>query len=232
MRFSIASLLVSISVLITLPAPVSAQDAEREPWELERVRLGASLTYSSFEQQVKSEVGGTSVEPLVVERAFGLHLTAVAKLWRFFRLGIFLQIDAGKRSAGRYEGLSATGEPEVTRLAGGRYWELWLGPLLRFQWRFLAAEIGYGLVGARRDHARTDLPDDTGGTDDAFRTSPRIAWHLALAAYAPLHEAVDLVIRVQYRVRYYDRRGGVSLEDGVVHGTQNLTPTIGFAWHH
>ncbi len=119
----------------------------------------------------------------------------------------------------------------MSQLASGRYWEVWLGPLLRFQWRFLAAEIGYGLVGARRDRARDDLADADGRATDAFRTSPRIAWHFALATYAPLHDALDLVIRVQYRVRYYDRRGGISLEDGVVHGTQNLTPTIGLAWH-
>lgn len=229
MRSSIT--LALLVVPMAFASSAVAQESEREPYELERVRLGASLTYSSFEQQVKSEVGGTSVEPLVVDRAFGLHVTATANLWRFFRLGIFFQIDAGKRSFGRYEGLTA-GEPDVTQLAGGRYWELWLGPLLRFQWRFLAAEIGYGLVGARRDRARTDLPDGTGSTDDAFRTSPKVAWHLAIAAYAPLHEAVDLVIRVQYRVRYYDRRAGTSLADGIVHGTQNLTPTIGLAWHH
>ncbi|MBO6933728.1 MAG: hypothetical protein JJ863_02095 [Deltaproteobacteria bacterium] len=214
--------------LFALASPAGAQ--EREPYQLERVRIGASLTYSSFEQQVKSEIGGTSVEPLVVDRAFGLHLTATANLWRFIRLGVFFQIDAGNRSMGRFEGLMA-GEPEVTQLIEGRYWEVWLGPLLRLQWRFLAAEIGYGLVGARRDRARVDLPDGAGGTSDPFRTSPRVAWHFALAAYAPVHPEIDIVIRVQYRVRYYDRRSSSSLENGVVHGTQNLTPTIGIAWH-
>jgi len=228
MRCSILPITLALSALLLSSTGV-AQEAEREPWELERVRLGASLTYSSFEQQVKAEVGGTAVQPLVVDRAFGLHVTATANLWRFFRLGIFVQLDAGKRSFGRYEGLT-DGEPEVTQLAGGRYWEVWLGPLLRFQWRFLAAEIGYGLVGARRDRARSDLPAE-GAAEDPFRTSPRIAWHLALAAYAPLLEGLDLVIRVQYRIRYYDRRAGLSLDEGVVHGTQNLTPTIGLAWH-
>ena len=153
MRCSILPITLALSALLLSSTGV-AQEAEREPWELERVRLGASLTYSSFEQQVKAEVGGTAVQPLVVDRAFGLHVTATANLWRFFRLGIFVQLDAGKRSFGRYEGLT-DGEPEVTQLAGGRYWEVWLGPLLRFQWRFLAAEIGYGLalmpLGARRD---------------------------------------------------------------------------------
>ena len=223
-----SAVLFSCLAILALASSASAQ--EREPYQLERVRIGASLTYSSFEQQVKSEVGGTSVEPLVVDRAFGLHLTATANLWRFIRFGVFFQVDSGKRSAGRFEGL-VDGEPDVTQLVGGRYWELWLGPLLRLQWRFLAAEIGYGLVGARRDRARVDLPDDMGGTSQAFRTSPRVAWHFALAAYAPVHPEIDIVIRVQYRVRYYDRRGGGGLDEGVVHGTQNLTPTVGIAWH-
>ena len=106
-----------------------------------------------------------------------------------------------------------------------------MGPLVRLQWRFLAAEFGYGLVGRRWDRARTDLPSASGDDDAPFRTSPSIAWHLGLVAYAPVHPEVDVVIRVQYRVRYYDRRAGEPLRDGVVHGTQSLTPTVGVAWH-
>jgi hypothetical protein len=41
---------------------------------------------------------------------------------------------------------------------------------------------------------------------------------------------LDLVLRLQYRIRYYDSRGSSALAGGAVHGTQNYTPFVGVAW--
>jgi hypothetical protein len=41
---------------------------------------------------------------------------------------------------------------------------------------------------------------------------------------------LDLVHRLQYRIRYYDSRGSSALAGGAVHGTQNYTPFVGVAW--
>jgi hypothetical protein len=120
---------------------------------------------------------------------------------------------------------AAVVEPEV----GGAYTELWLGPLVRAQWRGLFLEVGYGLFAIRADDGRGDLPASDGDATSAFRTLPSVAWVLALGGDVPLADRVDLVLRLEYRVRYYDRRGGDPLAGDVVHGTQNLTPFVGVA---
>ncbi len=46
----------------------------------------------------------------------------------------------------------------------------------------------------------------------------------------PASDELSVALRVEYRVRYYNRRGGHALADDTVHGTQNLTPFMGVAW--
>ena len=72
--------------------------------------------------------------------------------------------------------------------------------------------------------------DETGSTDDALRTIPTVAWMIGLGGAIEVHEGIDVVLRAQYRVRYYDRRGDTPLADELVHGTQNFTPFFGVAW--
>ena len=48
---------------------------------------------------------------------------------------------------------------------GGAFTEMWLGPYVRGQWRWLFAELGYGALGMRWDDARNDLPDEGGEVD-------------------------------------------------------------------
>lgn len=218
---------------IVCEAEPEESDEPEEPNTWERVseglRLDLGLTYATFEQQVKSEVGGVSVEPIASDQSFGLALTATYGIWKYIRLGVFFQLDMGSRFSARYAGLDAGGTPVINGRIGGSYREFWMGPLLRIQWKGIAAEFGYGALGVRSDDARDDLPTAAGETG-ALRTSPRIAWHAALSGYVPVHPHVDVVFRVQYRVRYYNRRSGESLASGVVHGTQNLTPTVGVSW--
>lgn len=63
-----------------------------------------------------------------------------------------------------------------------------------------------------------------------FRTHPTIAWMIGLGGTVPVTEALSVALRVEYRVRYYDRRGGHPLAEDAVHGTQNLTPFLGVAY--
>ena len=218
-----------IPILMLIASPALADDtwtnAEDERWRVE-----GALTFNRFEQQVKSEIGGMAVDPVVEESSFGLAFTATYNIWRFFRLGLYAQLDAGNRSAGRFTGLDADGNPIVAS-EGGRFVELWLGPVLRVQWRGLFGEFAYGALGIRRDRARDDLPDEDGEVDGLFRVSPRVAWSFGVGAFVPVHRNVDVVLRIQYRVRYYDQRGGSALANDVVHGTQNLAPFLGVAWH-
>jgi hypothetical protein len=215
---------------IVSTATLAAVPARAEP----RVRLDGGLTFSRFEQQVKTEVGGARGDRLVEEVSFGYlqALTYRALDWREFSLaaGGFMQIDAGKREAARFTTFAPDGTPQTSGRIGGAFVELWMGPLVRLEWRRVFVELGYGWYGARRDDARDDLPDEDGRVSGTLRTSASVAWTFAAGGRIPLSDSVDLALRLQYRIRYYDRRGGAALAGGAVHGTQNFTPFVGIAW--
>jgi hypothetical protein len=151
-------------------------------------------------------------------------------VWGPLSLGVFQQLDAGSRSASRFTAFGADGTPQVQGELGGSYLEMWLGPLLRARWEHLFVELGYGALGRRHDSARSDLVGEAGDTSGAFRTHPTIAWMIGLGGTVPVTEALSVALRVEYRVRYYNRRGAQPLADEAVHGTQNLTPFMGVAY--
>ena len=200
--------------------------AAQGPW-----RLDAGLTVSRFEQQVKTEVGGARGDRLVENSEIGLLHMLTYNVWGPLDVGVFQQLDAGKRSAGRFVAFDANGAPLVEGEIGGSYLEMWAGPVIRAHWRKLFVELGYGALGRRHDTARSDLPSESGDTSGALRTHPTIAWMFGLGGAVPVTDELSVALRVEYRVRYYDRRGGHELADETVHGTQNLTPFMGIAWN-
>ncbi|MFN3199500.1 MAG: hypothetical protein ACE366_13935 [Bradymonadia bacterium] len=214
--------------LLILSAP-TLSNAE-SPWPTESWRFDVGLTLSRFEQQVKSEIGGARGERLVEESRLGAVTYATWHAWGPLSVGGFLQYDAGTRRAGRFEGLDENNMTVVEGEVGGGFSELWLGPVVRGQWKQLYLELGYGLLGRRTDDARGDLPNTAGNVDDALETSPTVAWMFGLGAHVPITETLDVALRVNYRIRYYDQRGGKPLVDELVHGTQDITPFIGLSW--
>lgn len=214
---------VAASVVVTLATSRAALA------DVGRFRLDAGLTFARFEQQVKPEVGGARGERLVEETQFGFAQSLSYRVLGPLSAGAFMQFDAGRRVAARFSGFDADGRATTTGGIGGSYLELWMGPQLRVDWRSLFAEIGYGLYGVRSDGARDDLPAADGDRAGALRTSATVAWSFAVGARVPIVASVDLLLRMQYRVRYYVSRGGTRL-DGLVHGTQNVTPFVGIAW--
>jgi hypothetical protein len=195
-----------------------------------RVRLDGGFTFSRFEQQVKSEVGTEPGEKLVENTELGLLSMLGYRFWGPLSAGGFLQFDAGQRSAARFEGFDSEGRTVVSDEVGGSYYELWMGPFVRAEWRRLFAEIGYGAYGARHDTARDDLPSETGATSGILRTHPTIAWLFAIGGAVPVSDELAVVLRIEYRIRYYVTRSGDALKDEVVHGTQNVTPFMGVGW--
>jgi hypothetical protein len=212
---------------MSLLVPRAADAAESPPasW-----RLDGGLTLSRFEQQVKTEVGGARGERLVKETELGLAAFVTYRVFKPILAGLFVQFDLGSRSAGRFDAFDANNTPILKDTTGGSFTELWIGPLVRAEWRRLFVELGYGAFGVRDDGARSDLPAVDGTTDGAFTTSPTIAWLLALGGSVPLKDNLELVLRLEYRVRYYTKRGGNALKNNIVHGTQNLTPLVGVSW--
>jgi hypothetical protein len=227
----LATLLV-VGATTVAPSPAPAEQVAEEATE--RWRVDAGLTVRRFEQQFKVEVGGARGERLVQEQEVGLLTTATWRVWGPFSAGAYLRLDAGTREASRFTGFDEDGKATVAPTVGGDFTELWVGPLVRAQWRTLFAELGYGALGLRDDDARGDLTTADGDTSTALRTLPTVAWIANFGGGVPLTEELELVLRLEYRVRYYDRRGSDKLRtaegDEVVHGTQNLTPFVGVAW--
>ena len=195
------------------------------PW-----RLDSALTLQRFEQQVKTEVGGVRGERLVEQTHLGLMVMGSYTVWGPLSFGAYLQYDVGFRGAARFSTFAADGTAMVVDETGGAYQELWAGPFMRVHWQTLFAELGYGAVGIRDDEARDDLVDTEGNADDALRTLPSVAWFLGLGGGIPVSSNLEVVLRLEYRVRYYNRRGSLNLRDETVHGTQEFTPFAGVAW--
>ena len=201
-----------------------------EPQSRRMIRADAGLTFSRFEQQVKSEIGGARGERLVESSELGLLATGAYSLHELFELGLFAQGDLGFRSSARLVGFDANGAAQVGSRTGGSYQELWLGPLARGRYGPAFLELGWGALGLRWDDARDDLPSTTGDTAGALERSPAIAWLIAAGGAVPLTARLELVLRLEYRIRYYTSRGGQPLAGDIAHGTQNITPFMGVGY--
>ncbi len=216
---------VSTLCILILIAASAANADENRPLKLE-----GSLIVSAFQQQVKTEVGGESGDPLLTEFQIGLMAQGTWQIADFLTGGLYLRYDQGERSAARFDSFDDDNAARTTSRVGGSYSELWIGPILQFHWRQLRVALGYGALGIRADNGRSDLPSAAGDSEASFRTSPAVAWLLALGGAIPLDDNLDLVLKLEYRVRYYDERGGDPLFDTIEHGTQSIAPLIGLAW--
>ena len=114
----------------------------------------------------------------------------------------------------------------VTAETGGAYSELWFGPLVCAAAIFSELAMDCWVSEATMPAM---IYDEAGDTDNPLRTSKTVAWLLNLGGDVPINETVSLALRLEYRVRYYDRRDK-PLVDKLVHGTQNFTPFIGIGW--
>jgi hypothetical protein len=194
------------------------------------VTIEGGFVFTHFQQQIKANIGDPRGQRLVEENMFGLILSGTYAIHRMFALGAYAHFDRGKRALARFDGFDDEGKTQVRDYIGGYYTEFWFGPLAQFRWRTLTVEAGYALVGSRKDDGRSDIPTENGSTEGAFSTHPTIAWMFSLGAGVPLHANLDLTVKIQYRARYYHRRGGERLIDDIDHGTQSIVPLIGLAW--
>lgn len=213
-------------VAIVMCPPVTAQVDSLRP-----ITLSAGLTISAFQQQVKTEVGGETGDPLANDFQLGLLLSGTYRFTDYLSAGLYVRLDRGERRRALFAGFDENDAALVQNQVGGTYTELWFGPLLQFSWKLLRLDLGYGLIGSRSDKGRNDLPAADGDTSGAFSTSPTVAWLFALGADVPLSDRLDVVFKVEYRLRYYTERGGEPiLPQEVEHGTQSIAPVIGLAY--
>lgn len=212
----------SLSFLLGMLIPISAI-------ALQPVNLEPAITFSFFRQEVKNEIGGGNVARLSDDSQFGFSGISTYALWKWVHPGLFLQVDVGQRRATTFAGFAAPGGATTNEISG-LFTELWLGPLIRIPWRWFFFDAGYGALALRWDNARGDLPSSTGSASGAFSTDPLISWFVGLGGNVPLTGKLSVTLRFNYRIRYYDERGGSSLQGGVIHGTQDLTPFFGISY--
>ncbi len=226
MRIHIILVVLFVFPVTSLAVDDDGRKNSSTPWRVE-----AGFTYRHFQQQVKAEVGDPRGERLVNETEFGMMLFSAREVWGPISAGVYLQFDRGNRHAARFNTIDpSTGQTVTEDKIGGDFRELWVGPYLQVRWRAVFIEFGYGLFGTRSDDARTDLPSASGNTTDAFTFLPSIAWMVNFGGNVELIDRLDIVLRMEYRSRYYDKRGGERFKDDIEHGTQNWTPFVGVAW--
>ncbi|MBI3004818.1 MAG: hypothetical protein HYY49_05315 [Ignavibacteriales bacterium] len=211
------------AAIFSLRSTALAQDSTQ--WKLE---IGG--TFSTFQQQVKAEVGDPRGERLINETDVGVMMMGRYQILDFLSAGLFLQFDRGHRLAARFDGFNSEGMTVTKDKLGGNYSEAWFGPFVHFSWKNLFAEGGYGAFGRRSDDARGDLASSTGDTTSSFSLHPTIALLAALGAGVQITDDLDLIVRMEYRLRYYTMRGGNTLKNNIEHGTQNITPFVGVSW--
>ena len=200
------------------------------PQSKSKYSLDGGLIISHFQQQVKQDVGDPRGERLVYEYEFGLLLNGRYEINDYFSAGIFLRTDIGNREAALFDGFDNEGKTKVKNQLGGRYTEVWIGPEVMFQWKQLFAQVGYGLVGIRSDDGRTDIPSTTGDTVASFTTNPSISWLFSIGGFVPLSDKLEILLKLEYRLRYYNRRGGEPLISNIDFGTQSISPLVGVSW--
>lgn len=219
-----------IVLLALLSAQVNAQESDIAPSAMSKIRIDFSGTFTHFEQQLKTEIGGTKGELLIADTELALQLAATYQVNNYLSIGWYVQQDVGNRENAQFSMFDTKGATQVANLQGGRFNEFWTGPLVRGHYKQMFVELGYGLVGIRSDKARAAILKEDGTTDGDFSTSPTIAWMSSLGVNSPLTEKLDLLLKLQYRVRYYDSKGGQNLANKAVHGTQNFTPMLGLVY--
>lgn len=186
-----------------------------------------SFTYSHFEQQVKSMIGAPPGQKLSDITEFGFWLLGSRRISKVFSAGLYVEYDLGNRTMAQFNGFNSQGQTIVTNALGGTYSEFWMGPFVRFAYKSVFLDAGYGLVGLRNDNSRDDIVSSSGATTGTFSVNPSVAWFAGIGLKAPLGERLSLVVKVQYRFRYYDERNVDPLMNNIEHGTQNFSPFVG-----
>lgn len=193
-----------------------------------RVEVGALVSH--FQQQIKRAVGDPRGQRLVNEFQLGGLLSGIYRVQEFIHAGMFVRIDRGERFLANFSGFDSDGKTQTKDGIGGTYTELWIGPLIQLQWKQLTLDLGYAAYGARSDNARSDIMNINNSIGGSFSLHPKIAWLFSVGGSFTIFENIDLLMKIEYRPRYYSERGGSSLINNIEHGTQSIVPILGVAF--
>ena len=127
MKITSRSILFMIILLSGIDPLYSQKDSL---WSLEN-----GITFSHFEQQVKSKIGTPNGQKLSDISELGICLQVNRKIYKNISGGIYIEYDLGKRTMAEFNGFDSSGITQVTNSLGGNYSEFWLGPSLRCNWK-------------------------------------------------------------------------------------------------
>jgi hypothetical protein len=203
-----------------------AGDAEAED-DVGRVHLELALLPLVLVQQIE----GPSRDDLIT-RASGVALMfgAAYQPLPWLDVGLALQLDAGSVRHARFSRPDADGQASEVAVVEGGYWELWTSLMVRGHLGPMFLEIGWAPLILREDDARDDLVNTRGEADGLFVGSRSVAWTLGLGARIALAEALDLTLRLQFRIRYLVERGGEPLADDEETGQMVVWPFVGLRY--
>jgi hypothetical protein len=218
---------LNLIVFVMIFTNLNAQDVSGDDKEPSKFYAELGFTVSRFEQQVKKEVGGAKGDLLSDESNFSTVVTGGYKLSKYISVGAFMRYDTGKRFNAIFNGFNAQNETIVTGKIGGNFSEVWIGPMVRLHWKQLYFSSGYALFGSRVDDARSAVKSSSGATTGSFSTHPRVALQFHFGGAIPITKKLDAFFALEYRIRYYDERGGNELVDDIILGTQNILPFAG-----
>ena len=212
-------------ILFILFLITSIKSQESNQWT-----FGTAFTFSHFQQQVKSTIGDPKGERLVNINELGIDLNLYYQLKNNYSIGLFIRSDFGGRSLANFDGFDADGKTKVKDKIGGDFQEYWFGPIFKGQWNHFFIELAYAPIAWRVDDARIDLPSVSGNKTTAFSTHPTIAYMLGLGASFNVTKRFDAQFKVEYRVRYYEKREDEDIAGNVNIGSQSIVPVIGLIW--
>ena len=193
--------------------------------------IESGITFNHYQAQIKAEVGDPRGERLTNNFELGLNISSSYKWNNWFASGLFLRTDWGQRELALFNGFDSDGKTTIKDKVGGTYSELWFGPMIQAFWKQLIFELGYAVVGLRKDNGRKDIPNSSGETDGVFSINPTVAWLVNVGGFITLSDALDVTIKIEYRGRYYNERGGKKLLNNIDHGTQSIVPVLGIRWN-
>ena len=197
-----------MALLSFLPPCIGAETQQTEVVisEPSRWRVDTGIAFNISLEQVKDD-NGASGGRLFQSVQYGFFGMTTYRLLSWFEAGLFTHVERGVRSAANLGPNDASGAPTIVDKVGGSYTQFWIGPTVRAFWKTLFLELSYIAYGIRWDSARSDIPNTSGDGASTFRISPSVAYLITFGGGVPITDTLQAVLRLEYRILYYDRRG-------------------------
>ncbi|MFN3195831.1 MAG: hypothetical protein ACE364_07785 [Chlorobiota bacterium] len=187
--------------------------------------ISTHFGYGLTQQQVKTEIGGDNYPKLFNHNQFNFNLQTQYNFNDYIAVGAYLRYDRGNRT---FSGVLRENELFVINSKDNDFTELWLGPILTGSYKSVFLSFGYALS-ANRDDDFVDIENENEVRSPLNASS--FAWFTHLGGKFELSSEFQMVVMLEYRVRYYDQIDGSNINFDNKIGMQNITPMIGFEYN-